>query len=282
MTLPASRYYTTDDLTRFSLDKYTALAGFSFAQWRDLVQDRLHARYVVDTILKGAPDAVPSRLLEHWKLGEEQIACEDKATLQAIATRLRTAPLENLDATVSLIDASRTNPTATATVRPITGRYLHDLHARSEDAGILGSEWEIDGVLLDRLIRNKPDLERPLVSHLAVNMDATDKQLLEDFEKWLKSWRKATQRRFKNKAYETVRSEWCENMVVPYFDLHLIGRIENKLVREDDLKQLLFPDLNGMRWQNTRRALEERWTSGLFSITTLSMLAHLSHDGKAG
>jgi hypothetical protein len=121
MTLPASRYYAADDLTWFSLDRYKPLSDFSFSRWRDLVHDRLHAQRVVEAVLTGSAEVIPSGLQEHWGLSKEQITEGDSEVLSQLVTRIKKSPLENFDATLTLTDTDR--PVSTSTVRLMTGSY---------------------------------------------------------------------------------------------------------------------------------------------------------------
>jgi hypothetical protein len=146
MTLPASRYYTADDLSWFSLDRYTSLNDFSFSQWRNLVRDRLHAQHVVEAALNQSSELVPSGLQQRWGLSTDELTEGDAELLQELATRIKESPLENLDARMTLTGTER--PAATSTVRLMTGRYLQNLSGRVRDEDVIGSDMEVDGFLL--------------------------------------------------------------------------------------------------------------------------------------
>lgn len=274
MTLPAFRYYTADDLSWFSLDRYAALADFSFAQWHELVQDRLHAQHVVESCLDQDSDLLPERLRERWGRSQEELSENNAEALNALATRIKTKPLDNLGVHTMFTDVAR--PIATSTVKLMTGRYVQDLYQRTEQVDMLHSAMEIDGALPGQ--QQADDRARPLpptVAHLVVDLAATDKQVIADFKRWLAEWHTKVGDRFKNKSYDSAKQDWCEHMVVSYFDLKLLGKIDRKVIKDGDLKARLFPNRNET-WRSKALNNLPRWQEDLFSDRTEAMLAHLS------
>jgi hypothetical protein len=106
-------------------------------------------------------------------------------------------------------------------------------------------------------------------------MDATDKQITEDFRLWLAEWRSLVGGKFKNESYSKAYKEWCERKIVPYFDLKLLSKIEQKVIKDEDLVKLLDLEDNETKQQKALRNLS-RWQKELFCEETATMLTHLS------
>lgn len=157
----------------------------------------------------------------------------------------------------------------------MTGSYLQDLCGRLQEADILGSDIEVDAVLLAQQPERKSTEQRLTMAHLVLNMDATDKQLTEDFKRWLAEWHGLVGRKFKNESYSKACNEWAERKIVPYFDLKLLGRMEQKVIRDEDLVILLDLEDNETIQERAFRNLS-RWQKELFCEETATMLTHLS------
>lgn len=275
MTLPQSAYYTADELSWFSLDRYKELADYSFQRWRDLIQDRIHLRHIVSQAT-GRQEQIENWAKLGWNLPEQELVDADRTHLNELAVRLKERPLEERDAWIIPIEAD--SPLVTATVRPLTGDYLRFLGEQAQEHGILGFDLPVDGVLLFAKHDKPASADQPRLAHLVVNVDATEKQLIADFKRWIDAWQaKASEtkkKEFKNKDYEKACQEWRDERVVPFFDLKLIADIEGKKFRDEDLHAKLFPEHNADKWKRTKRNLEDRCKE-VFSGRTLSMMGHL-------
>jgi len=287
MTLPRSAYYAAEDLSWFSLDYYQSLADYSFGHWRDLIQDRIHLRHIVSQVA-GHQEQAETWAKLGWDMPQQDMADADQAHLDALAVRLKERPLEEKDSWIVPTDAD--SPLVTATIRPLTGDYLQFLGGRAEEQGVLGLDLPVDGVLLFAKHDIPAIADQPRLAHLVVNVDATKKQLVADFECWIDALqakvgesktKKSEKKEFKNKDYEKARQEWLDQRVVPYFDLKLIADIEGKKFRDDDLHAKLFPEHNADKWKITKRRLDD-WTKEVFSDRTLVMMSHLSFADPEG
>lgn len=281
MTLPDSAYYTSDHLSWFSLDRYQALAEYSFGDWRDLIQDRIQLRHIVSQAADHPGHAEQWSKLA-WDLPLQEIVDADRAQLNDLAVRLKERPLEEKDAWIIPADAN--SPLDTASIKPLTGEDLQSLHGEARELGILGSDLPVDGVLLFGKHDRPASADQARLAHLVVNVDATKKQLVADFERWIDAWqamvdesknKKSKKKEFTNKNYRNACQEWRDEHVVPYFDLKLIADIEDKKFRDGDLHTRLFPKQNANQWENTRRRLENRCKE-VFSDRTMLMLSHLA------
>jgi hypothetical protein len=78
---------------------------------------------------------------------------------------------------------------------------------------------------------------------LTVNLGATDEQLITDFGEWLKTHRSITNYKIREKRFTSKDfSKWISHKVLPYLDLSLIADAENKLLTQNLLGRMLFPD----------------------------------------
>lgn len=81
------------------------------------------------------------------------------------------------------------------------------------------------------------------ITHVVVDLTATDKQIIDDFKVWLSSYRKkigyqANKKPFTDKNFK----DWASSRVLPYIDLLLVCKADNLKITQKDLAELIFPD----------------------------------------
>lgn len=96
--------------------------------------------------------------------------------------------------------------------------------------------------------------ERGRFTNVTVNLTATDGQIKEDFEKWLKAYRKATgympneklrgdaTTKKSPKFNEKEIKEWFDLKLLPYIDLCLMAKAQGAEPTNTQMAELLFPE----------------------------------------
>ncbi len=88
-------------------------------------------------------------------------------------------------------------------------------------------------------------------NYVSVDLTATDEQIMNDFKIWLTEYRKfadypALQKKDSTKPLKEIGEkefkQWRENRILPYLDLTIIEKCENKTLRKETLFKLIFPD----------------------------------------
>ena len=90
---------------------------------------------------------------------------------------------------------------------------------------------------------------------IKINLYATDEKLRNDFDQWLKDIRKSTgyednipknvskKKLSKKKLYiQEDFDHWIKFGVIPYLDLMLVADIEYKVITQEELAPLIFPN----------------------------------------
>lgn len=80
---------------------------------------------------------------------------------------------------------------------------------------------------------------------IGIDLSASDEQVRNDFEKWLKDYRKNTEHKHepvKKNFTDKDMSKWVEYRVLPYLDLMLVAKYEGKKIRQKKIVELIFPD----------------------------------------
>lgn len=107
--------------------------------------------------------------------------------------------------------------------------YIFD-NLSDEDSMIISKP--IDMILMDRD-----------VTHVTVQLEATDEQIMNDFRQWLNKYREITGRESIKKLFkQTDFNKWIKYGVLPYLDLKIIANIEGKKIKQVKMAHLIFPD----------------------------------------
>jgi hypothetical protein len=81
------------------------------------------------------------------------------------------------------------------------------------------------------------------MARITVNLSAADEQIKRDFNHWLAHCRQENDIKSQKKLFtQTDFDYWIEYGVIPYMDLMLIARIENKRITQNKLARLIFPN----------------------------------------
>ena len=74
-----------------------------------------------------------------------------------------------------------------------------------------------------------------------VDLNATDNQIKENFNSWLKNKRKVTERNVSKRCFTEIDfSRWEKHKILPYIDLKLIAHSEGKTLTQSKIGDLLF------------------------------------------
>ncbi|MGO4574997.1 DUF6387 family protein [Cupriavidus sp. 2TAF22] len=249
---------TQEELKGFSLEKYSSLAKFSYAQWRDLIFHRSLLWDFTDrlrSVVTPPHDdlGLSASMLHSCTTGLDSDAAEISASLlnDPLGCALHLPPP---------IDTA--NPLATTFIKLIPQDYIGPLppHADALSGKLFGT---LDGVPLNQpYVGTNPTSRRVL---LEVDVDAPDDSLLlADFTKWLRQWRQASGGKVrKNAARENlawVRTEidrWLGRRLVPYIDLKLVARLIGKDFSAGTLETLLKNKASLDDWETVEEWLED-------------------------
>ena len=81
------------------------------------------------------------------------------------------------------------------------------------------------------------------LSFVQINLSASDEQLKNDFDHWLKNYRKETGITSNKKYFsQSDLDKWFKFCAIPYLDLLLIAKIEDKKITQHRLSSLIFPN----------------------------------------
>jgi hypothetical protein len=80
-------------------------------------------------------------------------------------------------------------------------------------------------------------------ANIFVELAATDEQLIDDFKKWLSTCREAYgYHSFKNNFTEKDFAAWYKWRVLPYWDLLLVAKAEQKEIKKKRIARIIFSD----------------------------------------
>ncbi|MEM9403298.1 MAG: DUF6387 family protein [Pseudomonadota bacterium] len=78
--------------------------------------------------------------------------------------------------------------------------------------------------------------------HVTVDLEATDKQVIEDFKKWLKEAREHHDMKTKRTFTAADMGKWASHQVLAYMDLKIWAFMETHKPTHQELGELLFPN----------------------------------------
>jgi hypothetical protein len=119
-------------------------------------------------------------------------------------------------------------------------------------------------------------------THVTVELAATDKQIMDDFRKWLTEYRKIINHEIiKNSFTQSDFDYWIRYCIIPYIDLTLIAKYKGKKLTQNKLARLIFPneydiDIVG-RIRQVTKPIAERL---LKKNTCLALRAQILHENK--
>ncbi len=123
----------------------------------------------------------------------------------------------------------------------ISPRY--DLY---DDAEVVESKRFNSALLnkpIDFLIKDTERKTRTAFSSVTIDLEATDEQILKDFQYWLTEYRKAIKEYAPQKNFtDETLSDWVKWQLLPYIDLMIVAKYEGKKLHHHVAARLLFPD----------------------------------------
>lgn len=220
MTKPKKDSYATiEELAWFKIENYSGVRGQKSAdfadsascvitlnQWATMIRDRVE-------------------LARIFEAGETEYV----ATL---FDKLKADPLTHLGFWQRY--GGGTHVANMPTVKAITANRVRWLNEAmlSADAN--------ERAIVDVQLASHPESVFGDYAHVMVNLRATDKQIRDDFAKWLTAWRgstpKVTQGDYQNKI-----SHWAQSQVLPYMDLELFSKLTGKGISRATKLNMLFP-----------------------------------------
>ena len=112
---------------------------------------------------------------------------------------------------------------------------LYPIWASCEDN--LNNDVPFDFLLKEQI----PSFSR--LSFVRIDLSASDEQLKNDFDHWLKNYRKETGITSNKKYFSQYDlDKWFKFCAIPYLDLLLIAKIEDKKITQHRLANLIFPN----------------------------------------
>jgi hypothetical protein len=80
-------------------------------------------------------------------------------------------------------------------------------------------------------------------AHVVINLSASDEQFKNDFSHWLTHYWQAINDQHQKMLFTQADFDyWIEYGVIPYLDLVLIAKIEDKKITQNKMAQLVFPN----------------------------------------
>jgi hypothetical protein len=125
----------------------------------------------------------------------------------------------------------------------------------------------------------------PSLAHVVISLEAPDEQIENDFSHWLTHYRKAAGCHIpKNKAHEKLFSQktfdyWIEYGLIPYLDLVLIAKIEGKVITQETLGELIFPDESNLNLEYRIKTVTKPEAERLMEYSTRWSLLHQAVAG---
>lgn len=254
MTKPKKDSYASDEeLAWFKIENYSGVRGrnhtdfadsassaVTYTQWATMLRDRVEL----------------ARLLEAGETGFVEGHFEN----------LKTNPLTHLGFAQGY--AGGVHPANTATVKATTANrvwWLNEAMVRSDADKHVSVDVQLaadsESVFSD-------------YAHVMVNLRATDKQIRDDFEKWLSAWRnstlKVTQGDYQNKI-----SRWAQAQLIPYIDLELFSTITGHPIPRPRKFEMLFPQHTVEQRDAQRRKLSDMYEL-VFNDDMAKIVGHLA------
>lgn len=239
MTTPTP--ITIDD---FDVYKYAALEDFDRTIWAQLIESRL----VCERMIRAAQQqAHSSGSMNAFATCAEQLI-----------NHLFDTPLTPFGKGLrdTLLRADQTEPS----VRPLLVAEIIALHRGVMEHAPLtvvvknneieywtatDEQPEIFDTAIDDAIAESKHYNIRNLARFQIDLQASDKQIIDDFKQLLSSYRKRTS--FAPPTItEAKLKQWFRNRVLPYTDLKLWAQWTNTKLKNRDLVELLFPDTEAL------------------------------------
>lgn len=134
---------------------------------------------------------------------------------------------------------------STASVNSIDSCDMHRFRTDDEELYEVWASCEADfnnDVPFDFQLK-KHNISPIQYAHVQLNLSASDEQLKNDFNHWLKNYRKETGITSNKKYFsQSDLDKWFKFCAIPYLDLLLIAEIEGKKITQHRLANLIFPN----------------------------------------
>ncbi len=160
----------------------------------------------------------------------------------------------------------------TATVKAVTANRVWWINE-----GMVRTDVEEHAIVDDQLASD-PESVFGNYAHLMVNLRATDKQIRDDFAKWLAAWRNSTAKVIQG-DYQNKISHWADSRVLPYMDLELFSKLTGKGISRAMKFNMLFPSpkFDDLYRGNKERTLIEMHKR-VFTEDVAKIVAHLAES----
>ena len=226
------------DLSWLALEKYDEQAKFSGMDW--FIQ--LHFRYCI----KGLGEKHPDLVQKYIDLIKENPIIKSK-NHKDLNSPVRDANY------IDLLMANDRNPKI---------REFYNLSAKEID--------EIAESAIAPNTNNEWAIHKPI---LAIDLDASDEQLLLCFKRWIQEQRIKSGHKPKSKMFTTNDyKKWISNMVLPYLDITLILDFDGNDLPYHFIGNSLFPDEIEIDVTDKVRRTVKPLANSLLEIDNLSVL----------
>lgn len=248
-------YATIEELVWFKIENYSSVRGQKSADFADLASSAVtYTQWA--TMLRDRVEL--ARFLE---AGETEFAA-------AQFENLKTDPLTHLGFSQSYRGGA--HAANTPTVKALTANRVRWLYEAmlSADAN--------ERAIVDAQLASDSESVFGDYAHVMVNLRATDKQIRDDFAKWLSTWRGATPK-VTHGDYQNKISHWAQARLLPYIDLDLFSRVTGRLIPLARKLEMLFPEHTEIERDVQRRKLSDMYKLVL-TDDMAKIVAHLAES----
>lgn len=248
-------YASIEELAWFKIENYAGVRGqksadfadsasssITYAQWAVMLRDRVEL----------------ARFLE----------AGETAYVATQFEKLMTDPLTPIGFSQNY--GGGAHPANRATVKALTGnrvRWLNEamLYADASERAIV-----------DVQLASDPESVFGDYAHVMVNLRATDKQIRDDFAKWLSAWRCSTPK-ITEGDYQNKISRWAQVQLIPFIDLDLFSRITGRRILSENRMGMLFPHHTEEQRDSQRKKLSDTYKL-VFTDDMAKIVAHLAES----
>jgi len=243
------------DTNWFDIDNYKTLADMDLMSWFRLLKSRWLLIHSMDhgnannlsstaAIIKKIPlfsnnPDYPSLLPDCYSPGYS-FDESDKPVLSALSTEV----ISSVNRESGLVNFKSVNSlNALAIVQTYNINELANTwrDCNSVLRGEASEEQVISAVKPLDIILNSTEYKSAF-AHVLVDTESTDEQILGDFKDWLSCYRLESKITVPKKNFTADKvNQWIKAGVIPYLDLTIVARIENRSITQAKLGNLIFP-----------------------------------------
>jgi hypothetical protein len=248
-------YASSEELAWFKIENYSGVRGQKTADFADSASSALtYTQWA--TMLRDRVE-----LARFLQAGETEFAA-------AQFEKLKTDPLTHLGFSQSYRGGA--HAANTPTVKALTANRVRWLNEAMLSAAAN------ERVIVDVQLASDSESVFGDYAHVMVNLRATDKQIRDDFAKWLSTWRSSTPKVTEG-DYQNKISRWAQTRFFPYVDLDLFSRITGRRIPSLRRMAMIFPHHTEIQRDPLRRKLSDTYEL-VFTDDMAKIVAHLAES----